>query len=96
VLKPGVRVSLFEPINRRYTALNHDTLFGFAAAPIADLATKVRAAFKAAAPSDGPMIGFDETDLLRLAESAGFFPTGPDATEHGSSGAEFEPATFGL
>lgn len=72
VLKPGGRVSLFEPINRRYSALNRDTLFGFDAAPIADLATKVRAVFETAAPSDGPMMGFDETDLLELAESAGF------------------------
>jgi arsenite methyltransferase len=72
VLKPGGRVSLFEPINRRYTALNRDTLFGFDATPIADLAARVRAVFEAAAPSDGPMMGFDETDLLRLAESAGF------------------------
>jgi arsenite methyltransferase len=72
VLKPGGRVSLFEPINRRYTTLNQDTLFGFDAAPIAHLAAKVRAVFEAAAPSDGPMMGFDETDLLQLAETAGF------------------------
>lgn len=72
VLKPGGRVSLFEPINRRYTALNRDTLFGYDATPIADLAAKVMAVFEAAAPADGPMMGFDETDLLHLAETAGF------------------------
>lgn len=72
VLRPGGRISLFEPINRRYTELNRDTLFGYDAAPIDDLATKVRAVFEAAAPADGPMMGFDEADLLRLAESAGF------------------------
>jgi ubiquinone/menaquinone biosynthesis C-methylase UbiE len=72
VLRPGGRVSLFEPINRRYTDLNRDTLFGFDASPIAELAAKVMAVFKAAAPADGAMMGFDETDLLRLAETAGF------------------------
>lgn len=40
VLKPGGRVSLFEPINRRYIPLNRDTLFGFDAAPIAELVTR--------------------------------------------------------
>jgi hypothetical protein len=72
VLKPGGRISLFEPINSRSTALNHDTLFGFPVAPISSLADKVRAVFEAAAPSDGPMMGFDETDLLRVAEAVGF------------------------
>jgi ubiquinone/menaquinone biosynthesis C-methylase UbiE len=72
VLKPGGRVSLFEPINRRYTTLNRDTLFGYDAGPIAELAAKVMAVFEAAAPPDSPMMGFDETDLLHLAETAGF------------------------
>lgn len=72
VLKPGGRVSLFEPINRRYAELNRGTLFGFDTAPIADLATKVLAVFEAAAPPDGAMMGFDEGDLLRLAEGTGF------------------------
>jgi ubiquinone/menaquinone biosynthesis C-methylase UbiE len=72
VLKPGGRVSLFEPINRRFAALNQETLFGFEVAPVADLAARVRAVFEAAAPPDGAMMGFDETDLLHLAESAGF------------------------
>lgn len=76
VLKPGGRVSLFEPINRRYAALNREMLFGFDTAPVADLAAKVRAVFEGAAPSDGAMMGFDETDLLLLAENAGF----PDVT----------------
>ncbi|MGH8924707.1 MAG: class I SAM-dependent methyltransferase [Acidimicrobiia bacterium] len=72
VLKSGGRLSLFEPINRRYTALNRDTLFGYDASPIAELAVKVMAVFEAATPPGGPMMGFDETDLLRVAETAGF------------------------
>ncbi len=72
VLRPGGRISLFEPINRRGTELNRDTLFGHDATPIQDLAAKVWTVFEAAAPADGPMMGFDETDLLHLAECAGF------------------------
>jgi arsenite methyltransferase len=72
VLKPGGRISLFEPINRRFAALNQETLFGFEVAPVADLAARVRAVFEATALPDGAMMGFDETDLLHLAESAGF------------------------
>ncbi len=71
VMRPGGRISLFEPINRRSTELNRDTLFGYDAAPVSELAAKVWAVFEAAAPADGPMMGFDETDLLRQAEEAG-------------------------
>ena len=72
VLRPSGRISLFEPINQRYTELNRDTLFGYDATPIQHLAAKVWAIFEAATPADGPMMGFDETDLFRLAESSGF------------------------
>lgn len=72
VLKPGGRISLFEPINRRSVELNRDTLFGYDVTPVEDLAQKVRLEFKDAAPDDGAMLGFDETDLLRLAEGSGF------------------------
>lgn len=72
VLKPGGRLSLFEPVNRRMTDLNRDTFFGYDTTPIRDLASKVQAEFEAAAPADGAMMGFDETDLFYLAENAGF------------------------
>lgn len=72
VLRPGGRISLYEPINQRYIELNRDTLFGYDATPIQDLAAKVWTIFEAAAPADGPMMGFDETDLFRLAERSGF------------------------
>ncbi len=71
VLRPGGRISLYEPINRRYTERNRDTLFGYDATPIQDLAAKVWTIFEAAVPAEGPMMGFDETDLFRLAESSG-------------------------
>jgi hypothetical protein len=72
VLRPGGRISLFEPINRHYMTLNKDTLFGYDVRPVAEVAAKVRAVFEDAAPLDGPMLGFDEIDLLNLAENAGF------------------------
>lgn len=72
VLKPGGRISLFEPINRRITALNENTLFGYDVSPVAALAAKLRQVYEAASPPDGAMMGFDETDLLYLAEDAGF------------------------
>lgn len=72
VLKPGGRISLFEPVNRRMADLNRDTVFGYDSAPIRELAVKVRAVLEAAAPAEGPMMGFDETDLFHLAEDAGF------------------------
>ena len=72
ILKPGGRISLFEPINRRMVQLNRGTFLGFEASPIEDLVEKIRGAFGAGSPDDGPMMGFDETDLFRFAEDAGF------------------------
>jgi len=72
VLKPGGRISLFEPIN----ALMQDPpgrFKGFDVGPVAELAPRVNAAF---APEDPAfteaMLGFDDRDLARLAEAAGF------------------------
>jgi hypothetical protein len=84
---------LFEPINRRFAALNHETLFGFRVAPVADLAARVRAVFEAAAPPDGAMMGFDETDLLYLAESAGFLNVNV-TLELSSTGSPFTSLTW--
>lgn len=72
VLKPGGRISLFEPVNRRMADLNRDSFLGYDSTPIRDVVAKVIAVFEAAAPAEGPMMGFDETDLFYLAEDAGF------------------------
>ncbi len=72
VLKPGGRISLFEPINRRMVHLNRGTFLGFDASPVEDLVEKIRDVFSAMSPEDGPMMDFDETDLFRFAEDAGF------------------------
>lgn len=72
VLRPGGRISLFEPINRRMADLNSDTFYGYDTTPIRDLAAKVKDAFEDEATPDGAMMGFDETDLFYMAEAAGF------------------------
>jgi arsenite methyltransferase len=68
VLRPGGRLSLFEPINRFGSALG-----GYDFAPVAELAAKVRAVYQAIQPADtDPMRNFDERDLVSNAEAAGF------------------------
>ena len=75
VLRPGGRLSIFEPIN---SFAGHTGLPGFAPAPIdgpiPGLIAKVRAAYAALAPAPAadPMLDFDERDLVRWAGEAGF------------------------
>jgi arsenite methyltransferase len=72
VLAPGGRMSLFEPINRYF----HDAKGCFRpvydGGPIEDLAQRVVSVYRGINPMDGPMMNFDERDLLDLAERAGF------------------------
>lgn len=71
VLKPGGRVSLFEPINR--LSMNPDRFSGYDIRPIAALAAKVQALYDSIQPPDSdPMLDFDDRDLVRCAEDAGF------------------------
>jgi SAM-dependent methyltransferase len=72
VLRPGGRLSIFEPINSFPVRTGRNTVLGLDPAPIADLITKIRAAYAAAAPAADPMLGFDERDLVRWADEAGF------------------------
>ncbi len=72
VLRPGGRLSVFEPINSFAARTGRDSLLGLDPAPIADLVAKVRAAYAAAAPAADVMLDFDERDLLRWAGEAGF------------------------
>lgn len=76
VLRPGGRISLYEPINT--FALTEDWRRRFWLYPadgLGDLAEKISAVFEARQqPGDDPMLDFDERDLLRFAEGAGFFP----------------------
>jgi ubiquinone/menaquinone biosynthesis C-methylase UbiE len=71
VLRPGGRISVFEPIN----VLMHDPdrLFGYDITPVKPLAAKVEALYESIQPpGDDPMLDFDERDLVRYTELAGF------------------------
>jgi len=65
VLRPGGRVSIFEPVNRRNTRLWQLVDFG-------DLAQRVTADFHRRWPPDHPMLDFDVEDMTRWFEEAGF------------------------
>jgi ubiquinone/menaquinone biosynthesis C-methylase UbiE len=70
VLRPGGRVSIFEPISRVVT---NRCRFGIDPGPIAGLAERVEAAYSATqSPETGSMLNFDERDLLQLFVDAGF------------------------
>jgi arsenite methyltransferase len=73
VLKPGGRLSIFEPINRfTYPAPPH-ILGGYNVQPVAEIAQKLKAYYERIQPSDtDPMLDFDERDLISFAEQAGF------------------------
>jgi arsenite methyltransferase len=73
VLRPGGRISLWEPINR-FGMEERRCDFGYELASVADLARRVEAVFAEIQPDHDPMLDFDERDLLRLAEDAGFLP----------------------
>lgn len=68
VLKPGGRMSLFEPINR----YGLDS-WRFDMTPVIDLAQRVRSFYRQLQPPDSdPMLDFDERGLVALCEAAGF------------------------
>ena len=70
VLRPGGRFSIFEPINRFSHPEAAGRFLGFDVTPVAHLAAKIAAA---RTPLDRhPLTSFDERDLLRYAEEAGF------------------------
>jgi SAM-dependent methyltransferase len=78
VLRAGGRVSLFEPINSFGMDERRREFFGAGDQQIAAIAAKVEAVYDHAQPQDDPMLDFDERDLVRQAEAAGFFPVTTD------------------
>ena len=75
VLRPGGRISLWEPINRFGLDERRRGLMGFPADGIEEIVEKLWAEYEAIRPpEDDPMLDFDERDLLRFGERAGFFP----------------------
>jgi len=73
VLRPGGRLSTFEPINRFGFPEPPGQLFGYDVTPIQGIAEKVRVVYRRVHPLDtDSMLNFDERDLLADAEAAGF------------------------
>jgi SAM-dependent methyltransferase len=73
VLKPGGRLSIFEPINRFGEPQPPHMFWGFDVTPIKAIAGKVKAVYRRLQPLDAdPMMNFDERDLLAWAERSGF------------------------
>lgn len=73
VLRPGGRISLFEPINRLMHGCDPGVFFGYDVQPVADIAAKLTGRLNEMQPEDSdPMLDFDERDLVALAEHAGF------------------------
>ena len=71
VLRPGGRISVHEPIN----VLMHDPdrFLGHDITPVKPLADKVKALYQSIQPpGEDPMLDFDDRDLVRHAEQAGF------------------------
>jgi arsenite methyltransferase len=68
VLRPGGRLSVFEPINR----LNR-FLRAYDAGPVQELEDRVKGVFETLQPRDSdPMLDFDDRDLVEFAEASGF------------------------
>jgi arsenite methyltransferase len=74
VLRPGGRFSCFEPINRFGMDERRAGFWGYPADGLSDLVQRVEQIYTEIQPPDDPMLDFDERDLIRLAEAAGFFP----------------------
>jgi ubiquinone/menaquinone biosynthesis C-methylase UbiE len=73
VLKPGGRISLFEPINVLMSANGTGRFWGLDVTEVQDLAAKVAELYKSIQPpGEDPMLDFDERDLVKLAEQSGF------------------------
>ena len=76
VLRPGGRISLYEPINRFANTENAGRRFaGYDLTGLGQIAAKLHDLYDAIQPPDDPMLDFDERDLIRLAEQAGVFPS---------------------
>jgi ubiquinone/menaquinone biosynthesis C-methylase UbiE len=73
VLRPGGRVSIFEPINN-YFPWDSTEFWGYDATPVRDLVEKIwaREGWGEETDASDPMMNFDERDLVRHAEAAGF------------------------
>jgi arsenite methyltransferase len=89
VLKPGGRLSVFEPINN-YFPDSLDEFWGFDARPVRELVAKVwrLEGWEESAYPDDPMMNFTEKDLIRHVEEVGF------AECHAELFVDVEPGTW--
>jgi arsenite methyltransferase len=74
VLRPRGRFSSFEPINRFGMEERNEGFWGYPGDGVSDLAQRVEQVYAEIQPPSDPMLDFDERDLIKLAEGAGFFP----------------------
>jgi arsenite methyltransferase len=73
VLRPGGRLSIFEPINRRLFPEPANLFWGWDVSAVADLRDRVAAEFEGdSRPESQSMMNFDEDDLVALARDVGF------------------------
>jgi SAM-dependent methyltransferase len=72
VLRPGGRLSMFEPINRFGFPQPEGRFLGIDVHEIWPLARRVRNRYNGMVGDEGPMLDFDERDLLELAHDVGF------------------------
>ena len=73
VLRPGGRISLYEPVNCHINQEPPDRWDGYDVAPVRDLASKLKVPFDQRQPPESdPMFDFDERDLVTFVEQAGF------------------------
>jgi len=76
VLRPGGRLSIFEPINRFNTvnwSAESGIYMGHDVTPVKDLAVRVQAIYERIQPREtDPMLNFDERDLLAHSERSCF------------------------
>jgi ubiquinone/menaquinone biosynthesis C-methylase UbiE len=71
VLRPGGRAVLVEPVTRLQA--DSGSYLGYDMRPVAAIAAKLTSYYAALAPEgDDPLPGFDDRELLDLAEDAGF------------------------
>jgi arsenite methyltransferase len=75
VLRPGGRISVFEPIN--VLMRDPERFLGYDITPVKPLVAKLRGLYESIQPpGEDPMLDFDERDLVRQAEEAGFAEIG--------------------
>jgi arsenite methyltransferase len=72
VLRPGGRLSIFEPINGFGGQPPEHMLWGFDMTGLVEIAGKVKDAYRRHLPDCNTLTDFDERDLLSYAEAVGF------------------------